>query len=108
MATFEVFVPVQGEVIYTIEADNAADAEDIVSTMDWSDGGLNLSEDNGTRVELIDGEPNYGADAYPDDDTRQDDYAGAFGARNHDDVEFLPVTTHAETGKPYAMRHFRL
>ncbi len=43
MAAFEVFVPVRGEVIYTIDADNAVDAENIVSTMDWSDGEPNLS-----------------------------------------------------------------
>lgn len=37
-----------------------------------------------TRVELI----------YDDDDD--------------DTLEFLPVTFHAETGKPYAMRHYRI
>jgi len=59
MATFEVFVPVQGEVIYRVEANNAQDAEDIVSTMDWSDGELNVEQDftynAGTHVQLIAG-----------------------------------------------------
>jgi hypothetical protein len=82
MAAFEVFVPVQGEIIFTVEADNAADAQDIVSTMDWSDGELNLTEYYESHVELID-----------DDD---------------DDDRPSPATFNAETGQPYVMRHFRV
>lgn len=112
MATYEVFVPVQGEVIYRIEADNAVDAENIVSTMDWSDGEANLATDadDDTRVELI-----AGAEGDLDDDDDDDDEMSSAAIRdardverNWEDTEFLPVTLHAETGKPYAMRHYRL
>src|SRR5690606_19116966 len=55
MAAFEVFVPVQGEIIFTVEADNAVDAKDSVSTIDWSDGELNVDIDyaDEIRVERI-------------------------------------------------------
>ncbi|UPU15931.1 hypothetical protein [Stenotrophomonas virus Jojan60] len=93
MAAFEVFVPVQGEVIYTVEADNATDAKDIVSTMDWSDGELNLTEDEyyGSRVELID-----------DDD--DDDYSPV----GHAVDRANSYTVMEGTGRLYRMRHFRL
>lgn len=117
MATYEVFVPVQGEIIYRVEANNADDAENIVSTMDWSDGELNIDYDGegGTHVQMIAGCGPCGR-VMDDDDAEnsrcpfcnavlvQEDCPNyGFGA------EHAPVVTiHTETGKPYAMRHYRL
>lgn len=45
MATFEVFIPVQGEVIFTVEADNHIEAQEIAMELDFSEGELNVDTD---------------------------------------------------------------
>ena len=89
MATFEVFVPVVGEIIFRVEANNIQDAAGIAATLDWSDGDLNVEQDDtsheGTRIELIDG-----AEGDLDDETP-----------GYDTVEEY-------TGRIYTMRHFNV
>lgn len=104
MAAFEVFVPVRGEVIYTVEADNAADAQDIVSTIDWSDGELNvdIDSDDEIRVERISDERCTFCGAVL---VREDCPNYGFGAEH---ARPRPATFNAETGQPYVMRHFRV
>jgi len=60
MATFEVFVPVQGEYIVTVEANSAEEAMQLLTdgTIDFTDGTPNVEvtgEADGFYAELIDG-----------------------------------------------------
>lgn len=52
--TYQVFVPVIGEVIFTVEADSEREAALIANDIDWIDGEMNIEQDDNHDVTVED------------------------------------------------------